>query len=174
MSRRPIPRRAPDRLLRLRSLKTQAIRFCLVGSSGVVLDLGIYQALRASGLAEPAGRALAIAAALVWNFTWNRRLTFAPARSGRPVPQFARYLCANAAGACLSWTTAMLLGLVLPGTGTGRIGAALCGIGVGAASNFLLSARWVFASASGNRSSPSGTVADQDARALATFSASRE
>ena len=77
---------------------SRLVQFCMVGASGMVVDLTFYAffqwLLSFSSLASQKSllfggtwhlaiaAALAIAIALVWNFTLNRRLTFNDARKG--------------------------------------------------------------------------------------------
>ncbi len=129
---------------RLQPTGTTFLRFCLVGASGIMVDLGIYRGLLAAGLLNQAARAAAIFLAMNWNFAWNRRFTFQGARAAQVAPQYLRYLCSNSVGALLSWKTAMVLGGVLPAGNWPRMGAALAGIVLGTLTNFLLSLFWVF------------------------------
>jgi dolichol-phosphate mannosyltransferase len=137
----PVEARGPSRRSRLeyddlRQLKRLAdhrfgnvsrlFQFCVVGASGMVVDLSCYAALQrlfagswlagrtapliGGSLGLAAARAMAILVALTWNFMFNRRLTFSYARQGSIVRQYVTYALSNALGIVLNFT----LGLVLP------------------------------------------------------------
>jgi dolichol-phosphate mannosyltransferase len=153
---RLIKRLADDRFGNLSRL----VQFCVVGASGMVIDLTSYALfqlvlsrtplarmttpLLASGVSldlAVAG-ALAIALALVWNFSLNRRLTFNDARQGSIPRQFLTYALGNALGIALSFT----LRLYLPGRidffRRHKLAAAVVGIVAATGISFSMS-RWV-------------------------------
>lgn len=137
--------RAGRSWLRLRPREPAAfLRFCLVGASGMAVDLSLLHLLLAAGQPYPLTRALAIAVAMTWNFAWNRRLTFPGARQAGVLPQYARYVGSSGLGALLSWSTAVALSNILPAGRLWLTLGAVIGVGVGTATNFLLSSRWVF------------------------------
>jgi dolichol-phosphate mannosyltransferase len=137
---------------------SQLLQFCLVGASGMVVDLTCYALfqllfsqtwlarvrapLGGESLALAVAGALAIAVALTWNFSLNRRLTFSYARNGSLVRQFVAYVLSNALGIALSFS----LRLVLPGHfgffHRHKLAAALVGIVTATGISFSMS-RWV-------------------------------
>jgi len=119
------------------------VLFCLVGGSGVVVDLSSYALLLAARAPHPAARAVAIWIAMTWNFIWNRRITFGD-RGGSAVRQYPRYVASSALGALLSWSVCILLVAHLAFFDRYKLLAAAVGIAAGIACNFLLSLLWVF------------------------------
>src|SRR5262249_22181361 len=92
-------------------------------------------------------RALAILVAISWNFTLNRRVSFASQRFGRPiVDQYLLWLLSSALGGAISWSVAMCL-VSFTAFASHIFLAAILGIGTGSLSNFVLARYWVFASA---------------------------
>lgn len=136
---------------------SRLLQFCVVGASGMVVDLTCYAILQAilahTGLASmtapvvggslglAVAAVLAIATALTWNFSLNRRLTFNDARRGSMARQFVRYVLSNLLGVGLSLT----LRLVLPNTlgffRRHRLAAAVVGIVSATGISFTM-ARW--------------------------------
>ena len=86
--------------------------------------------------------ALAIALAVVWNFSLNRRLTFNDSRQGSILRQFATYVLGNAFAIALSYTLRMVLPLRVAFFGRHRLAAALVGIIAATGISFSMS-RWV-------------------------------
>ena len=138
---------------------SRLFQFCTVGFSGMIVDLTIYALLLkwlgATSLASfvvpptkiPASRAAAgftaVFVALCWNFSLNRRLTFADARRHSPlVRQFLTYALGN----CLSIVVSLGLRLGLPRWVPAfkyhELTAAVIGIVAGTAISFSM-ARWI-------------------------------
>lgn len=164
----PPPRRREIGLDDLRHLKrlvdhrfgnaSRLLQFCLVGASGMVVDLTCYAlfqllfsqtwlarvraSLGGESLALAVAGALAIAVALTWNFSLNRRLTFSYARDGSLVRQFLAYVLSNALGIALSFS----LRIILPGHfglfRRHKLAAAAVGIVAATGISFSMS-RWV-------------------------------
>ena len=137
---------------------SRLIQFCMVGASGMVVDLtgyALFQAIFASFWPEPmshsasrlswqltAARAIAILIALVWNFTLNRRFTFNDSRSGSIPRQFLTYTLGNALGIAVSMTLSLWLPLRLSFFANHRLAAAVVGIVAATGISFSMS-RWV-------------------------------
>jgi dolichol-phosphate mannosyltransferase len=137
---------------------SRLVQFCMVGASGMVVDLTCYallQAIFASFWSAPlsqssslffwrlaAARAIAILIALVWNFTLNRRLTFNDSRSGSIPRQFLTYSLGNALGIAVSMTLSLWLPLRVGFFGRHRLAAAVVGIVAATGISFSMS-RWV-------------------------------
>jgi dolichol-phosphate mannosyltransferase len=153
---RLIKRLADDRFGNLSRL----VQFCVVGASGMVIDLssyalfqlvlsrtplaGIKTPLLASGVSldlAVAG-ALAIAVALVWNFSLNRRLTFNDARQGSILRQFVTYALGNALGIALSFSLRLYLPSKIGFFRQHKLAAAVVGIVAATGISFSMS-RWV-------------------------------
>ena len=103
---------------------SRLVQFCMVGASGMVVDLSFYALLQFllsfTWLADRKSALfgctwhLAIAAGhvdrdrLVWNFTLNRRLTFNDAHKGALLRQFFTYVLSNALAIVLSFSVQAL------------------------------------------------------------------
>ena len=129
----PWPEEQQDRL-------TQFIRFCLVGSSGVVVNTAVLILLHARlHLPLVMASALAVEAAILNNFFWNNLWTF-----GQRQVSLVRLLKFNAVSLFgLVLTTAMLL-LLVHGFGMHYVFANLLAIGTVSIWNFLANARWTW------------------------------
>jgi dolichol-phosphate mannosyltransferase len=171
----PIPRSvAPRRLVfrpnDLRLIKRLAddrfgnysrlLQFCVVGASGMVIDLTSYALfqlvfsrtflarlripLLAAGesLDLAVAAALAIGVALVWNFSLNRRLTFNDARQGSILRQFVTYALGNAVGIALSYSVRLYLPSKFGFFRRHKLAAAVVGIVAATGISFSMS-RWV-------------------------------
>jgi len=123
---------------------SRLIQFCLVGSTGMAIDLGTYMFLLNSGIAITLSRGLAIWLAMTWNFWLNRRLTFSYSRPDSVLKQYPRFLASCGTGAFISWSIAVLLPQKVTMFSNHLLLAATIGIAVGTLFNFLLSRYWVF------------------------------
>jgi dolichol-phosphate mannosyltransferase len=137
---------------------SRLVQFCMVGASGMIVDLtcyALFQALFVRLGTAPANqvanqlfwrlaaaRAVAILVALIWNFTLNRRLTFNDARSGSIARQFLTYTLGNALGIAVSMTLSLWLPLRVSFFARHRLAAAVVGIVVATGISFSMS-RWV-------------------------------
>jgi dolichol-phosphate mannosyltransferase len=136
-------------------------QFCVVGASGMVVDLSFYAlwqfllsytwlAARKSALFGcswhlAVAAALSIGIALVWNFTLNRRLTFNDARKGALVRQFFTYVLSNALAIALSFSVRLYLPTHIGFFARHRLAAAVVGIVAATAISFSMSRWLVFA-----------------------------
>jgi dolichol-phosphate mannosyltransferase len=137
---------------------SRLIQFCLVGASGMVVDLSCYAAFqwvcRRTWLAEATAPvvggsaalavagALAIAVALTWNFSLNRRLTFSYARRGSFFRQYVTYALSNALGIALSFTLRLILPTRFGFFHRHTLAAAAVGIVAATGISFSMS-RWI-------------------------------
>lgn len=137
---------------------SRLLQFCLVGASGMVVDLTSYAALQVvlsrsalAGRTAPlvggpldlaAAGGLAILMALIWNFSLNRRLTFNDARHGSIARQFATYVLSNALGVTLSFTLRLWLPRQFGFFARHKLAAAVVGI-VSATGITFSMARWL-------------------------------
>jgi dolichol-phosphate mannosyltransferase len=137
---------------------SRLVQFCMVGASGMIVDLTLYALFqllfariwpvsapapgsRIGGPLAAAG-ALSILIALVWNFTLNRRLTFNDARRGSILRQFLTYALGNALGIAVSLSLRLYLPLRFGFFTRHKLYAAVVGIIVATAISFSMS-RWV-------------------------------
>jgi len=137
---------------------SRLIQFCAVGASGMVVDLSTYAAFQlvfsrtslatqtapvvGGKLDLAAAGAVAIALALTWNFSLNRRLTFSYARHGSLVRQFLTYAVSNALGIALSFTLRLYLPAHFGFFQSHRLAAAVVGIVSATGISFTMS-RWL-------------------------------
>ena len=138
---------------------SRLVQFCMVGASGMVVDLTFYALFQwlfsfsvlgtlkspvffggTWQLAVAAG--LAIGIALVWNFTLNRRLTFNDARGGSLTRQFLTYALSNALAIALSFSLRLYLPSRVDFFARHRLAAAVVGIVTATAISFTM-ARWL-------------------------------
>jgi dolichol-phosphate mannosyltransferase len=133
-------------------------QFCMVGASGMVVDLSFYALLQlllsftwlASTKLEIIGgtwhlavaRVLAIGIALIWNFALNRRLTFNDARKGDVFRQFMTYVLSNALAILVSLTLSLYLPATVAFFARHRLAAAVVGIVAATGISFSMS-RWL-------------------------------
>ncbi len=139
-------------------MMSRLVQFCMVGASGMVVDLSLYALLQwlfarlwstASGtpaiglswqLATAA--ALSIFTAMVWNFTLNRRLTFNDSRGGSILRQFLTYALGNALAIAVNLSLRLYLPHSVGFFARHRLAAAVVGIVVATGISFSMS-RWI-------------------------------
>ncbi len=133
---------------------SRLIQFCLVGASGMVVDLTFYaffQWVFSLALSTPGAVSswqLAIAAvlsigiALVWNFLLNRRLTFNDALKGNIFKQFLTYALGNSIAIVFSLSVRLYLPARFAFFARHRLAAAVVGIITATGISFSTS-RWV-------------------------------
>ncbi|MDA1163204.1 MAG: glycosyltransferase family 2 protein [Planctomycetota bacterium] len=118
-------------------------KFLLVGASGMVVDLSIFTILLMLA-PDAAARAIAIWAAMTWNFTLNRSITFTETRSGSVVSQYAKFCCSCLLGASINWSISLALLQAFPEGTLAKLLAAVSGVIAGTGFNYLLCRRFVF------------------------------
>jgi dolichol-phosphate mannosyltransferase len=137
---------------------SRLVQFCMVGASGMVVDLTFYALFQwllsftwlASGKSALFGgpwhlaiaAAGAIAIALVWNFSLNRRLTFNDAKKGSIIRQFFTYALSNALAIALSFSVRLYLPSRIAFFDRHRLAAAVVGIVAATGISFTM-ARWL-------------------------------
>jgi dolichol-phosphate mannosyltransferase len=139
---------------------SRLVQFCVVGASGMVVDLSLYatfqwafartpmaeRTLPVWGGAVPlplaAAALVAVGCALVWNFSLNRRLTFNDARGGNILRQFLTYALSNAVSVPLSVFLRLWLPTSVAFFRAHRLAAAVVGIVAGTGVSFSMS-RWL-------------------------------
>ena len=137
---------------------SRLLQFCVIGASGMVVDLTCYAILQLlfaktplaswktpgfeSSMDLAAAAALAIGVALTWNFSLNRRLTFSYARHGSIVRQYLTYALSNALGIGLSFTLRLYLPARIDFFQRHRLAAAVVGIVAATGISFSM-ARWL-------------------------------
>jgi dolichol-phosphate mannosyltransferase len=116
-------------------------QFCMVGASGMLVDLTLYALFQLAWPLATAG-VLSIFCALVWNFTLNRRLTFNDSRRGSIFRQFLTYALGNALGIAVSLSLRLYLPDHFGFFERHRLAAAVVGIVAATGISFSMS-RWV-------------------------------
>jgi putative flippase GtrA len=119
-------------------------RFNLVGLVGFGVQVAVLSALAAAGWPAAAGTAVAVEAAVLHNFVWHERWTWADRREGTTAARLLRFHLSNGlvsiAGNVL--LTASLAAAGVPVVAANAIAVAAC-----AAANFVFAERFVFARA---------------------------
>ena len=137
---------------------SRLIQFCVIGASGMMVDLTSYALLQLAFAQTPlstwktpwfqnpmdltAAAAIAIAIALTWNFSLNRRLTFSYARNGSIRRPYLSYALSNAMGIGLSFSLRLYLPARIDFFARHRLAAAVVGIVAATGISFSM-ARWV-------------------------------
>jgi dolichol-phosphate mannosyltransferase len=80
------------RLLMVQPDDLRFIRFCLVGATGVLINMGALWALVHQGLHYVVAGVVATAAATTWNFLLNDAFTWQDRRSATLLVKIIRYL----------------------------------------------------------------------------------
>ena len=133
---------------------SRLIQFCIVGASGMVVDLSFYALFQwlfslVSASASQVGSwqlalagILSIGIALFWNFLLNRKLTFNDALKGNIPKQFLTYALGNAIAILLSLTVRLFLPARFAFFARHRLAAAVVGIITATGISFSTS-RWL-------------------------------
>jgi len=120
------------------------IQFCLIGLSGIVVNLLAYTVLRKLGLRLELAYALAIVLSLTWNYFPNRYLTFDLTSHDPWLPQYGRFVATCALGALINWSVTVALSHEVAWFKVHELTALLTGIAAGTIFNFLISHEWAF------------------------------
>lgn len=123
---------------------SQLAQFCIVGATGMVVDLMIFYLLLLSSIPLMIARALAIWIAMTWNFALNRRLAFSYSRRGNFLAQYGKFAVSCSLGAVISWLICILLARTITFFADQIFLAAIIGIIAGTLVNFSVSCVWVF------------------------------
>jgi dolichol-phosphate mannosyltransferase len=123
-------------------LWSQLAQFLVVGGVGTIVNLAALTALLIAGLSTELAVAAAIFVSMCSNFVLNRRFSFSYARSGAWTRQFLGFIASSSLGAVVNYATTLLI--LARFAGTLPQVAALVGIAVGTAFNFLTSRYLVF------------------------------
>ena len=121
----------------------RAARFAWVGAGGFVVQALTLHALAAAGLPYPVATALAVEAAILHNFLWHERWTWADRRAGPG--RLARLLRFNGSAALISiGGNVALMALFVGSLGLPLLPANLLAVLTLSALNFLSADRLVF------------------------------
>lgn len=145
----------------------QFLRFGIVGSSGVAVDLTAFAALLAMRVTLPVASVIAIWIAMTTNFCGNRIWTFAGSRRDSLSRQYVTFCWSCLLGGLLNWITRVLLWRSVPFFGDHELLAACAGVAAGTASNYALCRMYVFRTDGARSALParaSQSASDFDAR----------
>jgi len=127
------------------TLRSQFLRFALVGVAGFIVDAGtLYVAMTFLETGHYLGRVISYLTAATATWALNRRYTFADRRDSQLLREWLKFLAANAVGGVVNYATYAAL------VGNSDMVATWPVLGVGAGSiaglavNFTLSRRLVF------------------------------
>jgi len=123
-------------------LWSQLSQFLVVGALGTLVNLAALTALVDVGLAIRWAVGLAIWVAMTFNFVLNRRFSFSFARHGSWALQYVRFVGASSFGALINYALTLLVLRHVPAMPPQL--AALIGIAVGTAFNFVATRYLVF------------------------------
>jgi dolichol-phosphate mannosyltransferase len=123
---------------------SQLMQFLIVGAMGTAVNLAALTLFLSAGITVKLAVALAIFVAMSFNFILNRRFSFSFARDGFWLSQYLRFAGASSVAAVVNYLITLL---ILNHTSGWRPQvAALIGIAVGTAFNFVASRYLVFRS----------------------------
>lgn len=135
-------------------LGRQLLAFSVVGTVGFVVDAAtLYAAMTVLGAGLYLGRVISYLAAATTTWALNRRYTFHGRRSSGKLPEWARFLAANAVGGIVNYGTYAALVATQPAVATRPIIGVAAGSVMGLTLNFVLSRHLVFR---GGRRRPTG------------------
>lgn len=121
------------------------MKFNLVGAAGIGVQLGILWLLTALRIEYLLATTLAVEAAVVHNFLWHERFTWADRIRGRRQEALVRLLRFNlTTGAVSIGGNLLLMRLLVGGAHLRPVIANLVSIAICSLVNFLVSDRWVF------------------------------
>lgn len=133
---------------------TRLFRFALVGLSGAVVDFGLLNLLHV-GLRLPLAPSnlLSVSAAILNNFHWNRRWTFADADAARASRQLVRFVLVSLGGLALNTLVLLAahrgLSEIEPGWLRTNLAKAIA-VMVALGWNFTLNRAWTFRASRGS------------------------
>ena len=124
---------------------TQLLQFLTVGALGTLVNLVLLTLFLALGLSVRPAVAAAILLSMCFNFALNRRFSFSGARGSAWLRQLMAFVAASSVGALINYATTLFVLARAPAMRPQL--AALIGIVVGTAFNFLASRYLVFRTA---------------------------
>lgn len=146
----------PARFTRARigAFVTQAAKFGAVGAVGLVVDVAVFNLLRATVLSPEhlasgpiIAKVISTAIAILVNWVGNRFWTFGGQRTGRTLREGVEFFAVSIAGMGISvgclWFSREVLGYT--SLLADNIASNVIGLALGAAFRFLLYRYWVFA-----------------------------
>lgn len=124
------------------------MKFNLVGGVGIGVQLVTLWIVTSVGVSYMIATALAVEAAVLHNFAWHERFTWADRHNGALVDSIRRLLRFNLTTGLVSIVgNLLLMRLLVGGSHLKPMVANLISIAVCSLANFLVSDRWVFRAA---------------------------
>ena len=121
------------------------IRFCLVGASGLLIDVLLFLTLTHTFQMTPIpARAVAFCGAASWNWFCNRVFTFEDRDKLHPFHQWLAYLGVSLIAFCPNWGIFTLLVIFIPSMTAQPVLAMVAGISIGLVFNYLMANLMVF------------------------------
>lgn len=122
------------------------MKFNLVGALGIIVQLSILALLgQVCGIPYLPATALAVEAAVLHNFIWHQRFTWADRGSRRGRDAIVRFFSFHLSNGAISLGGNLLLMLLLVGRGhLPELAANLISVAACSVVNFMVSDRWVF------------------------------
>ncbi len=128
--------------IRVRGMETFA-KFCVVGLSGVGVNLGIFSFLHAMDISKYVASPVAIEASILWNFAWNHKWTFAQRQNQRRTTiKGLQFNLVSIVALAISFGTFVLLSTLFP-DGSPHLFQVL-GIIPATGINYFLNSYWTF------------------------------
>lgn len=137
-----------------RGVLRDLMRFALVGGVGLVVDVAVFNLLRATVLADGrvagavlVAKAISISAAILTNWAGNRWWTFRSHRQARMLPEAAAFFAVSLIGSAISLLCLAIshYALGLTSALADNVSANVIGLVLGSAFRFVASRAWVFA-----------------------------
>ena len=122
----------------------QLLLFCLVGASGLAVDLAGYLALQWLGAEHRLARALSLAPAITWTWWWHRHTTFADRARTARMRQWTRYAMSSLLGAATSWGSYTVLTTWIDHFAHAPLQAFLCAAALALLVNYRFSDKLVY------------------------------
>lgn len=138
----------------VRGVLRDLMRFAVVGGVGLVVDVGVFNLLRATVLGDGrvAGavliaKAISVSAAILTNWAGNRWWTFRSHRQARMLPEAAAFFAVSLIGSAISLVCLAIshYALGLTSALADNVSANVIGLLLGSAFRFVASRAWVFA-----------------------------
>jgi dolichol-phosphate mannosyltransferase len=128
--------------IRVRGMET-FVKFCVVGLSGVGVNLGIFSLLHGAGISKFVASPLAIEASILWNFLLNHRWTFAQRKTERHTAiKSLQFNMVSLVALAISFGSFVLLSTLFP-EGSPHL-FQVAGIIPATAVNYFLNSYWTF------------------------------
>jgi len=134
--------------------RLRLLKFSLVGAMGIAVQLGVLTALITLRINYLAATALAVESAVVHNFLWHQRFTWADRSRPEAANILVRLLRFHVSNGLISLVGNLLMMRVFVGwLGVPVLAANVVAISICFVANFLASDRWVFLGPTGTISS---------------------